>query len=395
MSKIIMHVDLNAFFAACEVLKDPSLKGKPLIVSGKSSRSIVTTASYEARKFGIHSAMPTYLAKKLCPQVIIASGNFSFYRKKSEEFLTIIKTFSPIIEVASIDECYVDMTEQLKDCPDVVLYLRNMQNSVLEKTGLGCSIGIGSTKFLAKMASDMQKPMGLTIIRKKDIRKMLYPLQIENLFGIGKKTSPRLRKIGINTIGDFMAREGEPVLKQLIGRFYYVLVDWLHGKGDDEIITEPFDPKSIGNSSTFGDDTNDYEEIKSLFWELSQEVSERAVNDNKIGSTIQITFKDADFVVHNRSMMLLEPTNNLNLIFAKAMSLFDKSYKGQKIRLCGVTLQRLINRDNLAIQMSLFDYQSHESEAKSRLLINELNRRFKKQIAMSGNEIKPKKETNS
>ena len=261
MSKIIMHIDLNAFFATAETIKNPELIGKPLIVAGTSRRGIVSTASYEARKYGIHSAMPTYQARRLCPDVIICPGDYELYSRLSHEFFSYIKTYTGLVEVASVDECYCDMTECMKDVEDPLAYLKNLQNSLYEKTKLKCSIGLAPTKFLAKMASDMKKPMGITIIRRKDVKRILWPIKIQDMYGVGKKTYPRLQRLGIYTIGD-LAKDESKEVKKVLGKMYDGLKLWANGYGSDEVDTEPFDPKSVGHSSTFLFDTNDYDEIK-------------------------------------------------------------------------------------------------------------------------------------
>ena len=192
MAKIIMHIDLNAFYATAETIKDPSLEGKPLIIAGSSRRGIVSTASYEARKYGIRSAMPTYMARKLCPEVEIRGVDFELYQKLSSEFFGYIRRYTDIIEIASIDECYADMTECMKDIEDPCKFLKDLQDLLYKETKLKCSIGLAPTKFLAKMGSDYKKPMGITIIRRKDISKILWPLPIKDMYGIGKKTYPKL-----------------------------------------------------------------------------------------------------------------------------------------------------------------------------------------------------------
>lgn len=388
MSKIIMHIDLNAFFATAECINDPSLEGKPLIVAGKNRRGIVSTASYEARKYGIHSAMPTYQAIRLCPSVIVKEGNFDLYHRLSNQFFDFIRRYTKIIEVASIDECYADMTEAMKDCKDPVEYLTSLQNKLFEETKLKCSIGLSTTKFLAKMASDIKKPMGITIIRKKDIEKIIYPLPIKDMYGIGKKTYPRLMRMGIKTIGD-LAKDDSEEVKKTLGKGYSVYKDWLRGKGSDEVHTEDPDPKSIGHSSTFLFDTDDYDEIKEKIYQLSEEVSIRAKKEEKIGSTIQLVLKDSNFKTINRSQTIQNPTNETENIFNVAMNLFDKNFKNTQIRLVGVTLQNLMGKNNYRVQMSLFDIEMHKEKCATRLLINELNTKTnnKKELFMRASDL--------
>lgn len=385
MSRVIMHIDLNAFFATAEQIRDPSLVGKPMIVGGMGRRGIVSTASYEARAFGIHSAMPTYMAKRLCPSVIIRHPDFELYSRLSRELFAFVGRYSKIVEPASIDECYADLTDSLKGVKDVEQYFKDLQASLLKETQLKCSIGVGPTKFLAKMASDMKKPMGITILRRRDLKQKLYPLSIKDMYGIGKKTYPRLEAIGVKTIGDLAMRD-DIEIKNLLGKFYYVLKDWVLGYGSDEVTVEPSDPKSVGNSSTFMTDTDDYDEIKSMISALSHEVSERAISDKKKGKTIQVVVKDADFKVHNRSISFDEPINDFDTIFDRAMKLFDRNYQGQKIRLVGVTLQNLHDPRDIVTQISLFDYEKNEEESRTKLLINELNRKLKKPLLKRASE---------
>ena len=202
MSRIYFHVDLNAFFASAEILRDPSLKGKPIVVSGQTKRSVVSTASYEARAYGIHSAMSIILAKKLCPDLEIIEGHYSYYHSLSDEFMTIVRSFSPYMEKASIDECYVDVTDVIQQYKHPLDLAVLLQKAIYQKTGLGCSIGIGPNLFLAKMASDMKKPMGITVLRIRDVEAKLWPLPVHKMRGIGRKTLPKVEALGIKTIGD-------------------------------------------------------------------------------------------------------------------------------------------------------------------------------------------------
>ncbi len=383
MAKVILHIDLNAFFVRCEELEDPSLIGKPVIIGHSGRGGVVSTCSYKAREFGVRSGMPTFQALKLCPNAIIIPGHYSLYSKKSHEFINFVKKHSTLIEQASIDECYVDMTKTLSNIKNPLEYIKNMQDTLFKETGLMCSIGVAPTKFLAKMGSDYKKPMGITIIHRKDIARILYPLPIESFFGIGKKTAPKLRKMGINTIGDLakLINEDDPEIKKEFGRFYYGIKDWINGYGSDEVETEPWDPKSIGNSTTFKFDTNNFEEIKEYVRELSKEVSERAKEANKVGYSVQLVLKDDDFKVINRSKKLNKPTNDFIEIFDIATQLLEANLGDKMIRLAGVTIQNLIDPSEVVIQMSIFDnYDEIKEECATKLLIAELNRKMKKPV---------------
>lgn len=379
MSKIICHIDLNTFFVRCEELKNPSLEGKPVIIGHRGRAGIVSTSSYEARKFGVKSGMPMYKALLLCPNAVVIDGHYEDYVGKSREFIDYVKRFTKKIEQMSIDECFADFTEVLKNNRDPKGFFRNFQVNLLKETGLKCSIGIAPTKFLAKMASDMKKPLGLTIIRRRDVRKMIDPLPIEDFFGIGKKTAPRLKEIGIKTIGDLatLVNSEDENIKVLLGKFYYSIKDWINGYGSDEINTDEFDPKSIGHSTTFIQDTDNPEEIKPYLYKLSKEVSQDAISKDKVGTTIQIVLKDSEFKVINRSKTLEKSTNDEKIIYVVACELLEKNFNGHMTRLCGITLQNLKNPKEEIQQMSIFDnFEDIKEECATKLLIAELNRKM-------------------
>ena len=388
-SKVIVHIDLNAFFARCEETKNPSLEGKPVAIGHDGRGGIVSTCSYAARKYGVSSAMPMFKAKKLCPHLIVLPVDYHFYSMMSKTFFAFVERYTPLVEAASVDECFADFTEPLKNVKDAVSFFRKLQEDLFKETGLKCSIGVSTTRFLAKMASDYQKPMGLTIIRKRDIQKMIFPLKIEAMFGVGKKTAPRLKSVGINTIGDLYQRiiDEDPDVKNITGKFYYTLKEWLEGKGSDEIEMEKWDPKSIGNSTTLPFDTDDSEIIKKYFLDLAKEVSMRSKREEKLGHTIQIVIKDAQFKSFNKSVTLENPTNDYKVIYDHACQLFDKNFKGTMLRLVGVTLQNLIDPKEMAVQMSLFDYESHEKENATKIIINDINRSLKKPLLKRASEV--------
>jgi len=334
--------------------------------------------------------MPTYQALELCRDVIVRPGDFAYYEMLSRSFFAYVRSFSPFVEEASIDECYVDMTKPMAHLEDPASYLKGFQDGLLKQIGLPCSIGIAPTKFLAKMASDMKKPLGITILRRRDLPNRLYPLPIESFFGIGKKTAPRLRELGINTIGDLHQRTetDDPALKDTMGKFYFAIKEWVNGFGDDSIDLLPFDPKSIGHSETFERDTADYEEIRSKIAQLSKEVAMGAKEQGKRGSTVQLVIKDTFFKSHDKSVSFHDPTDKEEDIYERAIGLYEKSFLGLEIRLVGVTLQNLINPTQETIQMSLWNYEEYEDMDRTRLLINELNRKMKTPMLKRASEAK-------
>ena len=383
MSKIILHIDLNAFFVRCEEIKNPSLEGKPVIIGRNGRGGIVSTCSYASREYGVRSGMPTYQALLKCPDAILIDGDYHYYEQKSREFFSFIKKYTTKVEPASIDECFADFTDVLKEEKEPISYIREMQKELYKETKLKCSIGVAPTKFLAKMASDMKKPNGLVVIRKKDAKAKLSHLPIEDFFGIGKKTSPRLRQIGVNTIGDLIKRinEEDNQIKHELGKFYFVISDWINGKGDDEINTEPWDPKSIGHSTTLLSDAVSLEELEKPLRELSEEVAKDAQKQNKKGKTVQLVLKDNEFKVINRSKRLGQLSNNFDDIFKTALELLKENYDGRPTRLIGVTLQQLKNPKETYEQLSIFDnYEQIKEENQTRLLIGELNRAMHKSV---------------
>ena len=391
-TKVICHIDLNAFFVRCEELKNPHIEGKPVAIGHEGRGGIVSTCSYKAREYGVRSGMPMFKAKELCPNLIILPVDFKYYQKKSHDFFNFVKRTTKLVEIASVDECYADFTNVIKNKTDPLKFFEEFQAELYKETKLKCSIGIAPTKFLAKMGSDMKKPMGITIIRKKDAVNMLSPLPIGDFFGIGKKTAPRLIAAGINTIGDLfnLVKNEDENVKIMMGKFFYIITDLIEGKSNDELDLEPWDPKSIGNSTTLVEDTDDFYEIKQTISSLCKEVSERCIKENKLGNTIQIVIKDPEFKVKNKSIKLGNPTNDYKVIFDTACKLYEKFFSGITIRLVGVTLQNLIDQRDVVIQMTFFDYEQHEEESQTKLLIEEFNRKLEKPLLMRASEVKKK-----
>ena len=393
MAKVIVHIDLNAFFVRAEEIKDPSLEGKAIAIGHNGRAGVVSTCSYEARKYGVHSAMPMNQAVKLCPHLLIIPGDYHFYSALSYEFKQFVRSYTKLVESASIDEVFADFTEVVKNKKDIIGFFTDFQNKLFEKTKLKCSIGIGPTKFLAKMGSDYKKPMGITIIRRKDLETILYPIPIEDMFGVGKKTAPRLKSIGILTVGDLAKalNNNDENVFNILGKFSYELKEWVNGYGSDKIETTFDDPKSISNSTTLKEDTKDFEIIKETFEYLIQEVSYRAKRDNLVGTTIQIMAKDTNYKAHNKSKTIDSPTNQYQKILDVALSLYEKNFMDMTVRAIGVALQNLVSPKDLAIQMTFDDYEMHEEENKTKLIINDINRKLGKKKLKRASEIEEKK----
>ena len=393
MSKIIVHIDLNAFFVRCEEIRNPQLEGKCIAIGHEGRAGIVSTCSYEARKYGVHSGQAMFQAKQLCPQLIVIHGDYGYYGMLSKTFINFVRQYTTIVEQASVDECFADFTLALKGNKNPIEFFRKFQRDLYKKTKLMCSIGVAPTKFLAKMGSDYKKPNGLTIIRRKDLAEILYPIPIKDMFGIGKKTAPRLEAIGIKTIGDMKERMDydDPQLKSLMGKFYEEAKLWVNGYGNDKVYVDEWDPKSIGRSSTFMHDTDDINDIKDMFNRLSKEVSQSAIKERKVGHTIQIVAKTTEFKTFNKSKTLTGPTNDAKTIYETAVELYTTNFSNLTVRLVGVTLQNLINPQDVSIQMTLFDYEKHEEENQTKLIINSLNRKLKKPLLMRASEIEKKK----
>lgn len=390
--QIIFHIDLNAFYASAEISRNPNLEGKPLVISGKSKRSIITTASYEARKFGIHSAMPLFQAYKECKNLIVLPADFELYHRLSNEFFSIISSYSEILEVASIDECYVDVTKVIQDKNyHPVELARRIQNDVYEQLNLKCSIGISPNKFLAKMASDMKKPMGITILTRSNLKELMWPLDIKNMFGIGKKTQPRLREVGIMTIGDIANYNNYNKLRQIIGKNALLLYRRANGIDNRVVDTKQNELKSVGNSITLPYDTLDEIILLDTLKQLARQVSMRAAKRNLISNSISITIKYTRFESVNRQTTINSYINDYEYILSTAKMLFDAHYDGRPVRLLGISLNNTINKKNYKEQLNIFNSTNDiEKDKDIQTIIENINNKFEKTIVTKASDISKK-----
>lgn len=375
MARVIFHIDLNAFYANAEVLLDPSLKGKPMVVSGHTRRSVVSTASYEARKFGIHSAMPITEAEKLCRDLIIVSGHYNWYHELSQQFMAIIRSYTDMVEQASIDECYADVTEEIRKYEKPLDLAWQIQQRVLKETGLSCSIGVGPNMFLAKMASDMKKPMGITVLRIRDVEAKMWPLPISEMRGVGRKTVPLLEDLGIHTIGDLARYPDRDDLRMIFGKNTDEVLARTHGH-DSRTITLEYDAKSIGVSETMLEDITDYDEIRGLLRTLSRRLSRRLSDSHKAASKVSLRICYYNFRNADRSMTLESPIWRADDLFVSALTLFDENWdEGEAIRLLGISTSDFASDEYLAAQIGLFD-EKNAAEEETNAVLKDLNRQL-------------------
>lgn len=390
--QIVFHIDLNAFYASAEISRNPQLIGKPLVISGKSKRSIITTASYEARKLGIHSAMPLFQAYQRCKDLIVLPADFELYHRLSNEFFSIVATYSDVLEVASIDECYVDVTKIIleRNCQPVKL-AQEIQKSVYEQLNLKCSIGISPNKFLAKMASDMKKPMGITILTRSNIKELMWPLDIKDMFGIGKKTQPRLREVGINTIGDIANYNNYAKLRQIIGKNALLLYRKANGIDTRLVDAKQNELKSVGNSTTLSHDTLDEIVLQDTLKQLAKQVSSRAIKRNLISNSISLTIKYTRFESTNRQTTINSYINDYETILSTAKTLFDTHYNGRPVRLLGISLNNTINKKDYKEQLTIYDTFNVENDQKElQNIITQINDKFDKTIIGKASDITKK-----
>ena len=348
---------MDAFFVSVEELHDPSLKGKAVVVGGqKDERGVVSAASYEARKFGVHSAMPLRTAAKLCPHAIFLDGRLDLYREHSKKVRTVLQDFSPALEMASIDEAYVDMsgTEKLHGPP--LLSAHKLHQQMKERTGLNCSIGIGASRLMAKICSDQAKPNGVLYVPPGTEQPFLAPLDVGKIPGVGKVTRARLNEIGIFKIADLL-RVPESLLAEQFGKWGAALAGKARGEDaggwfEDEV-GEDWQAKSISHEHTFSTDTRDREQMETTLARLAEMVGRRLRESDFAARTIQLKLRYSDFSTITRAQSLAEPTIVDGEIFRTVRALFQTNWDpARAVRLLGVHVS---NFEDQPQQMDLLE----------------------------------------
>ena len=369
----ILHVDMDAFFVSVELLERPELRGKPVVVGGRpDQRGVVTAASYEARKYGVHSAMPLRTAGRLCPDAVFLDGHHEKYGEWSDRVATILAKFSPIVEMVSIDEAYLDLegTERLHGPP--LAAADKLLRTITKSTGLPCSAGLATTRLVAKVASDQAKPRGLVWVASGQEARFLAPLAVRKIPGIGQVTERALRALGIETVEQLAAIPQEK-LEKVFGQWGDALYRKARGGDSYEFVIDA-EPKSISHNHTFGEDTNDTEALHALLSHLSQKACKRLREAGLATRTLTLTIRYAGFDTHTRAKTLSEPTRLDADIFRVFQILFaEHRDMTRKIRLLGVSLGGLTHG---AEQLDLLEAERRERLEKLTRATDRLRDRF-------------------
>lgn len=343
----ILHVDMDAFYAAIEGLDHPEWRGKPLVVgSPPDQRGVVSTCSYEARKFGIHSAMPSRTAGKLCPHAIFVPPRMERYADVSAQIMTIFEEFTPLVEPLSLDEAFLDVSGALRLWGDAVSIAGEIKRRIKARVGLTASVGVAPNKFLAKMASDMNKPDGLTVVpvAECEIKAFLAPLPVTKMWGVGKVTGARLEKEGIRVIGQLQTMEVWK-MERLFGKVGAAdMADLARGRDNRPVITH-WEEKSISNEHTFSHDEPDMERVRQCLLELAEEVGGRLRKSGKLAKTGQIKLRFGDFSTITRQLTFPAALGSDRELIACAMNLFAREQVSRAIRLVGFGVSNLVGAD--------------------------------------------------
>lgn len=389
--RVIFHIDMNSFYASVEQSHNPELKGKPIAIAGnpKERRGIIVTCSYEARAHGIYTTMQVHEAKRKYPELLLLPPNFERYREASKAIFAILRTYTDLVEPVSIDEGYLDVTELAEDSHPLTI-AEDIQQRILSELDLPCSIGIAPNKFLAKTASDMKKPMGITVLRKRDIQKMLWPLPTIDMHGIGESTAKKLAQLSIQTIGDLAVANADFV-KGNMGKNGVRLQ--ARANGEDNRAVDPdsiYDTKSVGNSTTLPIDETDEVQLKAIFGKLSGKVADRLEAKELAGPTISIQTRSNKWQNRTRSLTLNHTIYKKEDIFGHAWKLFEAHWNGEPLRLVGVTVSNVEDKGEATEQLSIFDYEKHAKDEPILEVMASLEAKFGKSVLSKGAAVRKK-----
>ena len=338
----ILHIDMDAFYASVEEMDDPSLKGKPVIVGGASRRGVVCAASYPARKFGVHSAMPMMRAMKLCPQAIVVPPRMDRYSEISRQVFSVFHRFTPLVEGLSVDEAFLDVEASRSLFGDGKAIAVKIKTAIREELGLIASAGVAPNKFIAKIASDIGKPDGLCVVEESDVVNFLSPLPIERMWGVGPKTAPKMHALGLHTFAD-IARSAPHVLEGLIGSWGLEIRALARGE-DFRDVNPDREAKSISAEETYEEDLVGQEAVEGTLLRHASRIAQRMLAANLEARTIAVKLKYGDFSLVSRRTTLPDPVSDTSSLYEAARSLLDRCDLGRGIRLTGLGASNFLER---------------------------------------------------
>ena len=368
----ILHIDMDAFYASVEQNDTPSLRGKPVIVGGPSRRGVVTAASYEARPFGVRSAMSMGEAMRLCPQAIVVPPRMARYAEVSGIVFEIFGRFTPLVEGLSLDEAFLDVTRSQSLFGEGSAIARQIKDAIRRETGLVASAGVASSKFVAKVASDLKKPDALVVVPVGEEASFLAPLPIERMWGVGKKTAPRLHEAGLRTIGD-LARADPKRLEALLGSWGREVHQLARGDDDRDVVPDVA-PKSVGSEETHEYDLVTREAVEKSLLDRTSHVAQRMVREGYWGRVVTVKLKYADFTLLTRRVSLGEAVSDTQSIYEAARSTLDRfPLDGERVRLVGVSMSEL---SDIAPGPTLFADPARSKRRKLEELVNDVSARY-------------------
>ncbi|MGY3724725.1 DNA polymerase-4 [Granulicatella balaenopterae] len=350
----ILHVDMDAFFASVEQRDHPELIGKPVIVGGKArNRGVVSTCSYEARSFGVHSAMSTKEALKLCPKAVVIKPNIDLYRQVSQEVRAIFHRYTDLVEPLSIDEAYLDVTENKLGIKSATLCAQKIQYDIYQQLGLTCSVGVSFNKFLAKIASGYQKPSGITVVDDKDFQGFINHLKIEDFYGVGKVTAEKMRKKEIFTGADLLAVSKQELV-QSFGKQGERLYQQVRGLSSDELTIDR-QRKSLGKETTFIEDCFSERELVVTLEKYVKWIVDKLEKEGMVCKTVTLKLRNHKFQTTTKSKSLVNYTKDYDTLVRTMDYLFYEAYDEEPIRLVGLSVSNLLPKEQAFKQLSLFD----------------------------------------
>ncbi len=389
--RIILHVDMDAFYAAVEVRENPELAGKPLVIGHRGRRGVVSTCSYEARRFGVHSAMPSLSAERLCPQAIWLPGRMQLYAEVSRAIRSIFDDFTPDVEPLSIDEAFLDLRGIVHDLEAGRQTAQVLKQRIRDEQHLTASVGVAANKFLAKIASDLEKPDGLVVIAPGDVPQMLWPLPIERLWGVGPKTAARLHKRGFHTVGD-VANLPESLLRATLGLGEAEHLRALaHGEDTRPVETQR-EAKSLSEERTYTDDLTDPEDIDRALLQRAEGVCQELRRQRLLARTVHLKVRSGDFTTWTRAAKLQAPTDLAEVVVNTARALLSERIElaGRGVRLLGVGVSGFVAAG--AGQASLFTDEAHERARRVAIAADSIRERLGPDAVVRARLLRPAQE---